>query len=173
MFHRNTKFITIATTLFFLLGVSVFSVFFFIVTKQKAHFHEKSVERAEIQAHQDSLTALMRTLGDTENERISLRTRIVPDEDVVDILALIESLGKEQGVILTTNSLTVAPINNLFETLVINVSVEGSYQSIIHTLKLLEHLPYQSEVGKVQMENQQGMKWNGAVEVRVTKFKKI
>ncbi len=173
MFHKNTKFITIATTLFFLVAVSVFSAFFFIVTKQKAHFHEKNVERAEMQAHQDSLTTLMRTLGDTEVERLSLRTRIVQDEDVVDILALIESLGKEQGVLLTTNSLTVAPVNNLFETLVINVSVEGSYQAIIHTLKLLEHLPYQSEVGRVQMENKQGTRWGGSVEVRVTKFKKI
>ena len=176
MLHKSTKIIAIIGGLFFTASVITCLVFFSIVEKEKAEYIARSTERAQAKANEASLDSLIATLAKTEEARKSLRTRIIEEEEVIDLLAQIESLGKEQRTKLTTNSLTVQPINETFETLVIQLTVEGSYGSVMQVLKLLEQLPYQSSVNKVRvalMEGEGGSLWQGAYEVRVTKFKKI
>jgi len=173
MKNRSTTIITMISALFFTVGVGGYLGLFFMVSAQKDAFLEKSLAQVENDLRQESLTALSRTLRDTENDRKSLDTRILHDENVVEFLALIESLGKEQGVGLVTNALTVEPKNDMFETLVMQVNVEGTYGGVVHMLKLMEHLPYQSTLGKVQLENKNDSLWVGTFEMRVTKFKKI
>lgn len=176
MLQKNTKVIAVMSGIFFIVSVVIFVLFILVVSKQKGDLRTQSIEREEIRIHQDSLVALMRTLESTKESRISLQTRILKEDDVIDLLSLIESLGREQRVTLNTNSLTVEPLDELFETLVIQVNVEGSYASIKHVLMLLEHLPYQTSLGTTQLTRGGGEKgdvWNGMYEVRVTKYKDI
>jgi Tfp pilus assembly protein PilO len=174
MLHKSTKIIATTGTLFFLLSVGVFSVFLHVVTKQKAEFTEQTVENIRSEAHHDSLAALMETLEKTKDERESLTSRVLREEDVIDFLALIESLGDEQGVELTTASLTVESIDAVFETLVVNVGVEGSYTGVMQVLKIIEHLPYQTTISGFQITHgvEEGSLWESTYNVRVTKFKK-
>lgn len=176
MFHRSTKVIATLGILFFLASVVVCGAFYYMVAKQKMLYTELAVEQVQNQAHQESLKTLMDTLEATNEERTSLVSRILKDEDVIDLLALIEALGKEQGVTLTTNSLNIEPINEVFESVAISVEVHGSYEAIMHLVKTLEHLPYQSMLRKVQIDRKnekESAEWAGALEVTVTKFKKI
>ena len=173
MLHRSTQVIIIISALFFIVSIVACVGFFFLISKQETILREKMLAQGEAEAHQNSLKSLIRTLADTESERTSLHTRILKDENVVDFLTLIESLGKEQGVALTTKSLTVEPITAQFETLVVNVIVEGSYESVVHMLKLFEHIPYQSTMGTVQILSGGDTQWQGVFQVRVTKFKKV
>jgi uncharacterized protein YjgD (DUF1641 family) len=176
MLHKSTKIIASIGTLFFLVSVTIGTIFFYIVEKQKAQFIERKIERAQMQANEESLASLFTRLENTADARASLMTRIVREEDVINLLALIESIGKEQNTKLTTNTLVVEPINNTFEMLVARISVEGSYDSVMQVLKVLEHLPYQSSVNNVQLVRNEGesiSSWTGIYEVRVTKFKKI
>lgn len=173
MVLKSTKIMSGATGGFFVVSVVACVVFFYHVSVQKERFREQSIARAELQAHKDALTSLTRTLEETQEERESLASRIVKEEMVIDLLGLIETLGREQGVVLTTTSLNVEPISNTFEALVIGVNVRGSYEALMHVLTLLEHLPYQSTVNKVHVDRGDGVLWSGSFEVRVTKFKKI
>lgn len=174
MLHKSTKIIATTGILFFLLCLGVFSVFLHVVTKQKTEFTEQTVENLRAEAHHDALADLMETLAKTKSERESLISRVLREEDVIDFLALIESLGDEQGVGLTTTSLTVEPIDATFETLVVNVGVEGSYAGVMQVLKILEHLPYQTAISGFQISHGGGGNptWKSTYNVRVTKFKK-
>ncbi len=175
MLHRSTKIIAVIGVLFFMASISATGIFFYIVEKQKVQFVERKIERAQVHANEESLISLVTRLEETQDARVALLTRIIQEEDVIDLLAQIESTGKEQNTELVTNSLTVEPLSDTFEVLVIKLNVEGSYESVIHVLKILEHLPYQSSVTKVQiMRGGAGLSsWTGVYEVRVTKFKKV
>jgi len=174
MLHKSTKIIAVTGILFFLICIGVFSVFLHVVTKQKTEFTEQTAENIRAEAHHESLASLMETLEKTKDERESLTSRVLREEDVIDFLALIESLGKEQGVILSTNSLTVEPIDAVFETLIVNVGVEGSYAGVMQVLKILEHLPYQTAISGFQVTHggEDDATWKSTYNVRVTKFKK-
>ncbi len=175
MLHRNTKIIAIIGILFFVVSVSSAGMFFYSVEKQKAQFIEQKIERAQMQANEESLVSLVTRLEETQDARTTLRTRILRDEEVIDLLAEIESIGTGQSTELVTNSLTVEPRTDTFETLVIRLSVDGSYEAIMHVLKILEQLPYQSSVNKIQiMRSGAGLSsWTSVYEVRVTKYKKV
>src|SRR5690606_5770932 len=100
-------------------------------------------------------------------------SRILEEEEVINFLALVETLGKEQGVELTTSALTVQPLDNVFEYLVMNVQIKGGYESVTHLIALFENLPYQSTLGKLQIRREEGGVWIAQFELRVTKFKKV
>ena len=175
MFHINTKIIATFGILLFMVSVGACALFFYKVSEQKTLLQSKVSERAVAKAHQESLSDLMKTLENTKTERESLISRILGENGVVDFLTLIESIEKEQNVTLKTDSLTVEPISDMFERLVVNISVTGSYASVVHVLKLLEQLPYQSAIRKTNIgrEGKTEEVWKGVFELSVTKFKKI
>ncbi len=175
MLHKSTKIIAAGGVSLFIVSVTAFVLFLRAVENHKVNFIEQTTARAELEAHRATLERLMRTLEDTKEERASLFSRVLKEEEVIDFLALIESLGREQGVTLATNALTVEPIDSEFETLVVRVSVGGSYSGVMQVLKILENLPYQASVADVQLtmsEGEGGALWQSSYSVRVTKFKK-
>ena len=175
MMRKNTKVIVILGILFFIVSIVMYVLFFTIVSNHKKQFTALSIERATIQSHQKLLKELTQTLEETKHEREIIKDSILKEENIIDLLTLIESLGKEQGVSVITNSLNVTPINATFETLVVTVGVEGSYGAVLHILELFEALPYQSTINKVQITHtEEGIStWKGLFEIRVVKFKKV
>lgn len=179
MFQNHTKIIASIGAALLLLSAGATAFFFYLVQEEKAAYREMVVEREIVKTRQASLKKLLETLTETKDDRETLTTRILKDQEVIDFLALVESVGKEQNVTLETESLTVQPINDAFESLVINLSVTGSYASVVHVLKLLEQVPYQSGIQKVTLardverEEDSANEWKGTFEIVVTKFKKV
>ncbi len=176
MLHKSTKIIATIGALVFLGCLVVAAVFFTMVAKQKVLYTERNQELAQKKTDQEALRTLLHTLDETKSERESLLSRILKEEDVINFLSLLESVGSGQGAKITTNSLRVESINDTFETLIMSVEVEGSYASVTQTLKLFENLPYQTLINTMQLsraEGSGGLIWKGMFDLRVTKFKKI
>lgn len=177
MVHKNTKTMAIIGILV-LLASLVLSVSFFTVIRghRDALQNEKNALATE-KAHQEALNALLHTVESSEHERTELASRVVHDDAVINFLSLFETVGKEQGVLLKTDSLATTPLNDLFETLEVHVSIKGPYASIMRVLTLFEHLPYQSSVTSVNITHaNQGNgtePWSGSFVLLVTKFKKV
>jgi Tfp pilus assembly protein PilO len=172
MLHKSTKIIATLSIAFLIVSVVGFGVFFTLISKQKTTYAEKSLALAQAQSRQETVKSLLETLNETKEDRTSLIARIVKEEEVIDLLSRIESLGRDERVALTTNALTVEPLNEMFETLVVKLSAEGSYTAVVRTLTLLEYLPYQSTMYNVLLMSE-GEMWKGTFELRVTKAKKI
>jgi Tfp pilus assembly protein PilO len=174
MSHRGTKIIAVVSALLFLTGVAGWTVAFVVVNNQKETYLENERARAEREAFASRNTNLIASLEKTQEERTLLTAQIIHEEDVIDLLSLIETLGKEQGVLLTTKSLTVDSVDNTFETLAIQLEVEGSYEAVTHMLNLLEHIPHHVTVESVQLTTQSSdeFAWQGQYQLRVSKYKK-
>ena len=172
MIQDNTKIIAIVSGVSLLCSIILYSVSLGVISNQKEQHLSYVKESAEAQAHKESLQKLMDTLDETKTERESLFTRFVQDEEVIDLLALTETIGKERGVELTTKSLDVVSVNDYFEFLIMRVEIIGLYNQVIRTLALLERLPYQTTINSVQIQRNEGGTWRGMLEVQVTKFKK-
>lgn len=170
MLRKSTKIFTLVSTICLVVSLLVYGFFLHAVSKQKAEHLAHAEARAEAGAHKKSLQDLMRVLDETSVERESLKERFVKEEGVIDMLALIESLGEEQGVTLTTNSLNVQPLNDYFETLAISIAVEGEYARVLNVLSLLETLPYQVAIYNTQVSRIETGVWRGVFDVRITKF---
>lgn len=175
MTQKSTKIIAVISFIIFLVSFCTSVIGFVMVTKQKGVYGEALEKRAETEAREASQKGLIESLEKTKNERALLTSQILKDENVIELLSLIETLGKEQGTELKTSSLTVEKIDQKFETLVVNLEVVGPYTSVTQILGLLEHLPYQATVSSVQMERMdegiQG-KWKGVFTLKVTKLTK-
>lgn len=175
MLHKKTKIVAVISGIVFLSCVTAAAFFFHTVQGQKAIYTERNISLAQAKSDQESLRTLMHTLEETKLERESLISRILKEEDVINFLALLESLGAEHGVTLTTDSLKVEPLNETFETLLIHMGAEGTYVAVLHVLELFETLPYQVSIESTQLSNAEGggTTWKGQFSLRVTKMKKI
>lgn len=176
MLHRNTKIIASISIGLFLISVVVAVLFLTLLSKQKVYFKDLIHTQREEQEHRKSLLVLNESIAKNAEDRMSLESRVIGEEGVIDFLSLVESLGKEQHVVLTTQSIAVEPINTMFESLVIHISLQGPYESIIRTVKLLERIPYQATVYNLQIHKESRETndlWGGSLELKVTKFTKI
>ncbi len=174
MIHKNTKIIASISIIF--LAVCITISFFFIqkVTAQKSTLATKTQERMAMLERERSLDALTQALSETESERAFMVSRILQEDDVIDFLALINNLGREQGATLVTNSLKVSPLDKdqTFELLVLQIGLEGTYASITQLIALFEYIPYQSSLTKLRISQDDQGVWSASFELSVTKFKK-
>jgi Tfp pilus assembly protein PilO len=173
MIHKQTKMIAIISGIFLLFSVALYLWFSMLLSEQKVVFTEKRLAFAQARANETKLSELEELLARTQDERSSLISRIPSEDDVITLLALIETVGKEKGVKLTTTSLTIEPIDGTFEMLVVGVSTEGTYDMVMNVLKTLEQLPYQTTIVKVDVGRAGENIWRSTYEVHMTKFKKI
>lgn len=175
MVTTHTKRIGIVTLVFFLASVTALFVLIVVIEQTSVRIHEKEIEQSRNDRFASELSALQRLVRETEEERAEVASYILPSEDVIDFIELIEALGVEQGTELNIQSLSASPLGGEFEKLDLVISVSGSYESVTYILKLLETLPYQSSISQMQLRaaggNQGTSNWTGSFTLRVTKFK--
>jgi Tfp pilus assembly protein PilO len=172
LIHKSTHLIALISALFSIAGIGAYIFFFQQVEQHKSTLEEVRTTYASIEQNRDTLNTLVSTLRDTKDARESLRSRILTNENVINFLSLIETIAREQQVTLKTETLTVTPLDSVFETLDVRVSVEGEYTSLLKTLTLFEQLPYQVVVSDVQFTStEMANVWRSTYDIRVTKFK--
>ena len=89
-----------------------------------------------------------------------------------NLLALIETIGREQDVLLSTETLTVESVSTRFEELIATISVEGRYESVMRTFELLALLPYETRIQSANLQ-QTANNWRAVFDMRILKFKSI
>ncbi len=170
--HKSTHIIAITGGLFFIGSALLYWGFFHQMEQHKKHLNEMRETYARIEQNRDTFTALVARLDETSDARESLQKRILNEEGVIDFLTLIEGIGREQQVLLKTNTITIRPINDAFETVVVSLSAEGSYGALVKVLTLFEHLPYQVSIHNVQFMSTEGVDtWTSTYDIEVTQFK--
>ncbi len=155
-----------------LASLTVFCVFFYKLETQKDAYETMRVEESERVARIASLTSLLETLDATDSEREIIAEHVLPEDGVVNLLALIETIGREQDVLLSTETLTVESVSTRFEELIATISVEGRYESVMRTFELLALLPYETRIQSANLQ-QTANNWRAVFDMRILKFKSI
>lgn len=178
MMLRKTKIVAGMSLVFLVCCIVGAGIFVHKVSEQKEVYVRKEQERLRILELEKSIDALTQTLERTRSEREFLLGRILSAEEdgVISLLALIGQLGREQGVLLETQSITTEALSSsladTFEYLSIHFTMTGSYEQVHDTLRVLEHLPYQVVVANARLtrSNATSAEWTAFVELRFTKF---
>ena len=176
MIHTRTKIIALVSLGLCLCAGLMYAGFFWIVKGHKESLYIERVRAAEAEVQARALSALQETVTSSAEDRAKLQGYILADESIIDLLSLIERTAVEQGVTLKTNSLTVAPIDDVFEELYVTVHIQGSFDGTMRMLRIIESIPEQSTVPRVMLTKEEGEhieQWQAQVDIRVTKFKKV
>lgn len=176
MIHHRTKILAVMSCLFCILCIFASGLFIRHVYAQKIVYAEKQLARLTLIEQEKSLDALVGALASTEHDRTFLFERILHESQLIDFIALVETIARERGATLITNSIQVAPIDETFETLVFAIDVTGTYTNIVSLLHTFEQLPYQVDFQKIRLIRgiyADGSEWKISFELRVTKYKKI
>lgn len=181
MVQRKTTFIAVVSTVICVLTIGLCVGFAFIVAEHKRTLVDNLTAVATAEEHRKSLDALVAITKSSFEERASLRTLLLEEEKIIEFLGLIEDLAREQGVGIETSNLTVAPLG-AFEEFTLTLNLTGSYEAVLHVLKLLETVPYQSSISRLQLMQGAGSEgvasgiggeWGATVDMHITKYRNL
>jgi len=149
---------TTRAIIFILLIFICVGIYIYLYEKTKILFNEsKEIKSRIIEA----------TAKDKELEKIrfdvkaslgnyeKIQDMFISKEFVVDFIQGLESLGKEIGVLVNTESVTNAELNPSLpdkEEMKIFLTVKGSQQNVVIFLKLLELLPYKIKIDNALLQ---------------------
>lgn len=102
-------------------------------------------------AQEKKYSELNELILQTKEERDVLEEFVLSESDTVTFLADIESIGAQQGVFLSTNSLQVIENKNSNDVLQIKFLIEGSEEQLLHMLDIFEALPYDNEIESISL----------------------
>lgn len=176
MIHARTKIIAIISFSLFIVALLGYGTFFWVVEGHKEKLAEERLRVAEADAKRGALSTLEATVLASAEDRAKLNEFILKDEEIIELLSLIERTAKEQGTVVTTDSLTVSPIDDTFERLQVNLNVDGSFDGVMRMLRIIEALPQQSDIPRVgftKYDEEGVVGWQASIDLQVTKFKKI
>lgn len=101
-------------------------------------------------AQEQMLAELTQLVEDTATDRGQLEQYLLSETDTITFLADIERIGVQQGVELKTNSLAVSEEDGT-SILTAAFSITGPQSLVLRMLTILENLPYESKLTKLDL----------------------
>jgi len=125
------------------------------------------------------LESLESFLEATAEERQAVESSLIGRDGVVEFVKTLERLGRESGLEIRTNSLSVseAPREaDLVELLTVNLEGKGGWRDTIDFLSVIEQLPFSVSIGEVSLAADSAVKgraprWVSGVQLSVFKLK--
>lgn len=146
MVTSETKFVGIVSLIFFMVAIGALVWVLLQINHGGDQLKTYTTTIANNAAEQKQFETLHDLVEKTADDRAALQQFLLTKDKTVDLLAQIESIGQQQGAIVTTKSLQVKSEKNSDEELVISFEVTGSQEAVMRMLKILETLPYHSTV---------------------------
>lgn len=119
--------------------------------------HEYEQEIASKEGETTSFARLATLVDETKEDRDRVSTYIVSTDGVVALLKEIESLATTSRASIKIASVAEMPIpgddKEVFEEVVIAMSLTGSYSEVRHAVALLEVLPYPTKISQIRFES--------------------
>jgi len=122
-----------------------------------------------LEAHKLETEAL---LNRTKAGREEIASYFISKEDPTPFLELVETLGKDAGVTLEVEAISIDPVNanegkSVEDNMKVVLIVEGSWKSLYHLMSLLEHMPYVATISTATFAMNEGSvdAWKGQIDL--------
>lgn len=141
----STKYICAVSVVFLVATILVFS---YEIVRIRNLAIETGIQEASLAQETkdlDSFVALSSTLSGLEEDNQKIESMFVRKDTMISFLEKVESLSSTTGARVKTDTLSNIEIKKS-PFLAVDLSVQGSFSSVFHTLRLLEEMPYESEV---------------------------
>lgn len=131
------------------------SLFLFgLITKADATLYDAQKELASLSVRQEQITAIAKEYEGARGLFAPLEDRLLPREDRLRFIMLVEDLAREAGVAheitAADDALTGAAAKGA-SPLYFNITVSGSFPSVLRFMYLLEHSQYYLGMEKAQI----------------------
>ena len=122
-----------------------------------------------LEAHKLETEAL---LNRTKAGREEIASYFISEEDPTPFLELVETLGKDAGVTLEVEAISIDPVSadegkSVGDNMKVVLFVEGSWKSLYHFMSLLEHMPYVATIASATFTVDEGSAdtWKGQIDL--------
>lgn len=152
MMSKTTRTIAFVSGSILVMALGVLCAMVYMLEYTKRDLAEGQAEISETQLQERAIAQRSKELTDTADERAALGNFSIRGSDIIQFLALIETLGVQYGTEVETVSLDVAEIEGVFDVLQIEIKTSGTETGVLHVLKSLETLPYAAHVAYAHMQ---------------------
>ncbi|MFA6338605.1 MAG: hypothetical protein WCW87_00900 [Candidatus Paceibacterota bacterium] len=197
-FNSSTKKILFLSGLLALISATLyFFVYYQIQSKYENVFSLKS-EVSKVFQNENNSFFLKKAFVDIESERKNINSHILAHENVVDFIQMVETLGKDNNLDISIESVQTEDISNSddvlpVENMKIRIKTEGGFENSYRFISLLENIPYKTDFKTVYLNvrgsdlssedsllpggnlkkksSSVSQKWSGIIDMNVLKFK--
>lgn len=151
---RRTKTILSVWSIIFLLTTSFFVLMFLEVEKIKIETDNLNQKIIEEKKASDSFNSLVRTVENIKENSEKISKFFIKKEEVVNFLDKIESLASDTNTQISIQSVTEKKIPEGGSLISVGISAQGTYSNVNYLIRMLEELPYQTEIQSVNLSKQ-------------------
>lgn len=171
-FSYKNRLYTQIGSLVALVGASAWaSLFLFgLITQADATLSDAQKELASLSVRQEQIASLAKEYEGAYNLFAPLKERLLPREERLRFIMLVEQLAREAGVLHEISAADDALVGTTQEAplLFFNISVSGEFPSALRFIYLLEHSQYYLGVEKAQIVQGGGLAGRKREEVPVS-----
>lgn len=167
---KRTKIILATWSIIFLLTTSFFAFAFLKVEKIKIETAKLNQEIVEEKIASDSFSSLLRTVENIKENSEKVGKFFIKKQEVVNFLDKIESLASTTKTEISIESVTEKKNPEGGSIISVGVNVKGAYSNVNYLIRMLEELPYQTEIQSVNLkqntvdDKKQGLtSWSGNI----------
>lgn len=179
----NSKFkilITLISAIF--LSSVVVSVFIYIQTSKNITETSQNIKEIKEQESRDSQAKSLESLVErTEDTVDTLKKYLLPDSDIVHLVEVLESLGRETKTSVNITALEAEDSSSLdygaINKVKAHIEVSGSWDGVLAFMTFVESLPYKSTISNVTLrkseisEKQKNSNWGLSFNIDILKIK--
>lgn len=122
-----------------IIALIIFGLGIYFITTKEGRIEILSQDVEEIAIKEQKIRIMKKELNRTIVEREKIENLFISSDDIASLLQEIEGLGKDSGVAISFE--TVSIDNNLDNKLRLNILAQGSFEDIFYLLLLIEQLP--------------------------------
>lgn len=172
------KIVLVVVAVVFAVSIWAYILLFGAINTVTEEIDTVQEEYAQVKANEQAQGAREALVLRTKQDRDELNSYVLSLDNPTPVLALVEQLGIDAGVMVEVESVATEKastkqgggVENDVESLQMALSVSGGWDEVYHLLRLLEELPYVAQVDAVALEEvlvEGSHLWKGQVHLRV------
>jgi len=170
VFSRTNQY-ALLSLIFFTGSVAVAGLTFYLIDKEGEELKRQMEVIGKDKLMQEQYYSLQEILNQTKSEHTELANYLLTKDNTINFLNEIETMARDMGLKLTTDSLAVSALPNpQFEAIDLRIRVEGERTTLLAFLSVLENLPYFSRINELNLnavKGSDGAIWSASVSLMV------
>lgn len=153
MNSKKTKIILSITIAIFVILTSLLLYLFVKLQSTKEYTNAMEVEIVEQKNSIQAFDALVKNAQNIQSDSEKANTFFIKRDEVVSFLDTIESLAKITNTEVLVQSVSDKDTANNSKLLSVVLYAKGSYSNLHYLIRMLEELPYQTEIQNIRLSN--------------------
>ena len=149
----RTKIICFIVCVLFVAVVSAVSYEYILIEKMEDETVSLQGELKSEKQSLESFTALSKTASNIKADSEKANSFFIKRDEVVTFLDRVEEVASSTGASVSVKSVDEKKSQANQSLLAVSVQIDGSYSQVFYTLRMLEELPFQTEVRNVKLSN--------------------